>query len=63
MWDDKRRYALGTARGKTFAEETKQILVDVQNGSLDVLSKWMEDERKQVLPHAELLMLPAITFV
>ena len=63
MWDEKRREALGTTRGRVFAEETKQILVDLQNGSMDVLSKWMENERQRVLPNEECLILPPIEFV
>ena len=60
MRDEKRRLALGTTWGKVFAGETKQILVDLQNGSLNVLSKWMENERQRVLPNEECLILPAI---
>ena len=63
MWDDKRRLALGTAWGRVFAEETKLILDYLQNGKMDVLSKWMENERQRVLPNEECLILPPIEFV
>ena len=37
MWDNKRREGLNTEWGRVYAEETKQILVDLQNGSMDAL--------------------------
>ena len=63
MWDDKRRLALGTAWGRVFAEETKLILDYLQTGKMDVLSKWMENERQRVLANVECLMLPGIDFM
>ena len=62
MWDERRKNALGHKWGKTFAEETKQILDDVQRGFPDALSRWMEDERLRILPDAQCLFLPAIEF-
>ena len=62
MRDEKRRLALGTTWGRVFAEETKQILVDMQNGSLNVLRKWMANDRQRVLPNEECLIVAAIDF-
>ena len=63
MWDDNRRQALGVALGRVFAEETKQILTDLHNGSLNALSQWMENERQRVLPNVECLLLPGVDFM
>ena len=60
MLDEKSRLALGTTWGRVFAEETKQILVDMQSGSLNVLRKWMANDRQRVLPNEECLILPAV---
>ena len=61
-WDERRRKGVGIRWGSVFAEEMKQILSDLQNGSVDAFSVWMENERKRILPDAECLMLPGITF-
>ena len=63
MWDDKSREAIGVTWGRVFAEETKQILDDVQNGSMEALNKWMENGRLRVLPDVDCFMLPPIEFV
>ena len=62
MWDERRKNVLGHTWGKTFAEEAKQILDDVQRGVPDALSRWMESERIRILPDAQCLFLPAIEF-
>ena len=51
-WDEKGRNAIGIRWGHYFAEETKAILVALQNGSEDALSVWMENERQRILPEA-----------
>ena len=63
MWDENRRNALDTNWGRVCAEETKQILTDLHNGSLNALSQWMENERQRVLPNVECLRLPGIDFM
>ena len=63
LWDTKRRQAVDTEWGRVFAEETHQILVELLNGSMDALSKWMENERQRVLPNEGILLLPHIEFV
>ena len=62
MWDERRRNFHGLEWGKLFAQETKHVLDDVQNGVPDALSRWMEDERIRILPDAECLFLPQIEF-
>ena len=51
LWDQKMRTAHNTHWGRIFAEEIKQILADLQNGSVNALSQWMENERQRVLPN------------
>ena len=61
-WDEKRRYAENLEWGRVFAEETQQLLNDMHNGSKDVVSKWMESERKRILSDVQCLIVPAIEF-
>ena len=63
MWDQRRKTAHSHEWGKIFAEKTKQVLDDVENGVPDALSKWMETERLLVMPHEQCLRVPAIEFV
>ena len=62
-WDEKRRNAHDLTWGRIFAEETKQILDDLHDGSLNALSQWMENERQRVLPDVECLVVPGIDFM
>ena len=62
-WDEKRRMAHDFTWGRIFAEEAKNILDDLHDGSLNALSQWMENERQRVLPDVECLMLPGIDFM
>ena len=60
MWGVKRKNAHGHEWGRIFAEETKQILDDVQKGVPDALSRWMENERQRILSDAQCLLVPQI---
>ena len=63
MWDQRRKTVHSHEWGKIFAEKTKQVLDDVENGVPDALSKWMETERLLMMPHVQCLRVPAIEFV
>ena len=38
-----------------FSQQMKQILSDLQNGSVDAFIVWMENERKLILPDVQCL--------
>ena len=62
-WDNARRHTEDAEWGLHFAQETKKILDDIYHGQDDVLSKWMEEERRRVLSDEGCLLVPAINFV
>ena len=63
LWDAKRAEVSGQEWGQVFAQEIRNIQNDLLNGHTEALSKFMENERKRILPNEPVLIMPQIAWL
>ena len=57
LWDAKRAEVSGTEWGEIFAQEMRNLQIDLLEGDSEALSKWMESERQRILSDEPVLIM------